>query len=289
MAAVTLAVAASALALAALAAWLWLRLRRRVLRLPERVLGRRWRVPARPRHPVVLAHGVLGFDELALGSARHAYFRGVRAALERDGCRVIVPRLPAVGSVAERAAALARAVAEVDARRVNVLAHSMGGLDARLAIATLGLDRRVAALVTVGTPHRGSPLADLSNELARRLGLLRALELAGVKLDAFRDLGTGEMARFNEAVPDARGVAYASVVGVVRRRRSASPLLVPTHAWLARSSGENDGLVPASSQRWGEVLAEVEADHWAQAGWSRRFDAPAFYVGLLRELRAMGC
>jgi triacylglycerol lipase len=278
---VALTAAIALLALAALALWL-LPGRRRQLR-------RRWRLPRRPRHPVILAHGVLGFDELAVGATRHAYFKGVREALEKDGCRVIVPRLPAVGSIAERAAALARVVGEVDARRVNVLAHSMGGLDARLAIATLGLDRRVAALVTVGTPHRGSPLADLSNDVARRLGLSRALALAGVRLDAFRDLGTEEMARFNAGVPDARDVAYASVVGVVRRKRRASPLLVPSHLWLKGTWGDNDGLVPASSQRWGEVLAEVEADHWAQAGWSNGFDAAGFYVGLLRELRAMGC
>lgn len=282
------AAAAALLLLLGWAVWWW-RFRRRRLRRGFSLLPRRWRRPPRPRFPVVLAHGVLGFDEVGLGPNRHAYFRGVRDALERDGCRVIVPRLPAVGSIAERAASLARVVAEVDARRVNVLAHSMGGLDARLAIATLGLDRKVAALVTVGTPHRGSPIADLSSDVARRLGLIRALELAGVRLEALRDLGTAEMERFNAAVPDAREVAYASVVGIVRRKRRTSPLLVPTHLWMKRAWGENDGLVPAASQRWGQVLAEVEADHWAQAGWSRAFDAPGFYVALLRELRAMGC
>jgi triacylglycerol lipase len=172
---------------------------------------------------------------------------------------------------------------------VNVLAHSMGGLDARLAIARLGLDRRVAALVTVGTPHRGTPLADLSTELARRVGLLRVLEAAGVSLDAFHDLAIAKMAGFNEEFPDDRGVAYASVVGVVRRKRRTNPLLVPGYLLMkAGGWGPSDGIVPASSQRWGEVLAEVEADHWAQTGWSRHFDAAEFYVRLLRELRAMG-
>jgi len=33
----------------------------------------------------------------------------------------------------------------------------------------------------------------------------------------------------------------------------------------------------------------VEADHWAQTGWSRHFDAAEFWVRLVRELRAMGC
>lgn len=43
-------------------------------------------------------------------------------------------------------------------------------------------------------------------------------------------------------------------------------------------------LVPRSSQIWGELLAEVEADHWAQVGWSSHFDAAALYGELLQEL-----
>jgi triacylglycerol lipase len=251
-------------------------------------LRRRRRVPPRPRYPVVLVHGLFGFDEIELGQRRHAYFRGVRGALERDGHAVRVARVALAGSIASRAGALARCVGEVESRRVNVVAHSMGGLDARYAIARLGLDRRVAALVTVGTPHHGSPLADVSGALTERLGLARALAAAGVSIDAFRDLTSASLARFNDEVPDAPGVAYASVVGRVRRTLRTSPLLVPSYLWLSRTAGPNDGVVPTTSQRWGEVLAEIEADHWAQIGWSKHFDAAGFYRDLLRELRALG-
>jgi triacylglycerol lipase len=271
----------AAVALVALVLGAWLRLRRPRLR-------RRGRMPARPRYPVVLAHGLFGFDEVGLGTVRHAYWKGVRDALEKDGCKVIVPRVPAFGSVAERAAALARALAEVDEKRLNVLAHSMGGLDARYAASRLGLGRRVAALVTVGTPHHGSPLADLGSDLALRVGLRRVLEVAGVSFEAFHDLATARMARFNEEVPDVRSIAYASVVGVVHRKRRTNPLLLPSYLWMRSRWGPSDGVVPAASQRWGEVLAEVEADHWAQTGWSRHFDAAEFWVRMVRELRAMG-
>jgi triacylglycerol lipase len=264
------------------AATAWLALRR------PRLRRRRFMRTKKARNPVVLAHGLFGFDEVAVGPTRHAYWKGIRDALEKDGNKVIVPRVPACGSVSERAVALARAVTVLDERRVNVVAHSMGGLDARLAVAHLGLADRVAALVTIGTPHRGSPLADLSTDVARRIGLKRVLETAGVPLDAFHDLATARMARFNEEVSDVRSVAYASVVGVVRRKRRTNPLLVPSYLWMKKSWGASDGVVPASSQRWGEVLAEVEADHWAQTGWSRHFDAAEFWVRLVRELRAMG-
>jgi triacylglycerol lipase len=162
----------------------------------------------------------------------------------------------------------------------------MGGLDARYAIARLGAARKVAALVTVGTPHRGTPVADLTAELAARLGLARVLDLAGVGLEVLRGLTGAGLERFNEEVPDVGDVAYASVVGTVRRKRRMNPLLVPSHLWLSQRAGANDGVVPATSQRWGEVVAEIEADHWAQIGWSRHFDAGAFYVRLVKKLEA---
>ena len=54
------------------------------------------------------------------------------------------------------------------------------------------------------------------------------------------------------------------------------------------TAGANDGCVPAVSQPWGEVWGHVDADHWAQIGWSKHFDAAAFYEGILRELRGRG-
>jgi triacylglycerol lipase len=276
------AVLAAAAALAGLGAWLW---RRRA------GLRRRWRrARARVRAPlpVVLVHGLFGFDEVAVGKTRHAYFKGIGPVLAQGGRRVVHARLPAAGSIADRAAVLARCIRAVEGKRVIALAHSMGGLDARWAIARLGLARNVAALVTVGTPHLGTPVADLTSDLAARLGIERALAFAGVGLEALHGLTSERMARFNEEAPDDRSVAYASVVGTVRRRLHANPLLLPGHLWLAQRGGDNDGVVPAASQRWGEVLDEIDADHWAQIGWSSHFDAGAFYVELVRELEASG-
>jgi triacylglycerol lipase len=260
---------------------LWLAWRRRPARRPARRRGA-------PRHPVVLAHGLLGFDEIRIGRSRHGYFRGVSERLRREGCIVHASRVAGTASIAARAAELAAFVEALPARRVNVVAHSMGGLDARYAIAKLGLAGKVASLVTVGTPHLGTPVADVGAGLARRARAWSALARLGVDVGAFHDLTTARMVEFNAAVPDARGVLYASVVGAPPRRREVTPLLVPTWAWLQHSAGANDGVVPAASQRWGEVVWEVGADHLAQIGWSRRFDAAELYAELLRELRARG-
>jgi triacylglycerol lipase len=244
-------------------------------RLRKQVRARR---APRLRHPVVLAHGVLGFDEIAFAGRRHRYFRNIADQLSPLGARFHHPRVPSVGSISARAGKLVELVRELPGERFNVIAHSMGGLDARFAISRLGLGRRVASLVTIGAPHHGTPLAHLP--------LSRATAWV-LRLEALSDLTPTAMERFNLEVPDVPGIVYCSVVASTDLRHT-NPLLWPTHAYLSARYGPNDGLVPVSSQRWGKVLREVQADHWAQVGWSLKFDAAALYEEILRELAALG-
>jgi triacylglycerol lipase len=242
------------------------------------------------RHPIVLVHGYFGFEVLGVSRMKREYFRGVRAALEALGYEVHVARVAPAAAVSLRAAQLARQIQGIAAVRVNVIAHSMGGLDARYAIAKLGIADRVASLITVGTPHHGTPVADRS---ARFFGewrrLRRTLHALGANVDGLYDLTTARMEAFNHAVPDAAGVTYASVVGSVgAHRKDVHAFLAPGHAYLARLAGPNDGLVPAASQRWGRVLGVVDADHWAQIGWSQGFDAGRFYAAIAAHLVELG-
>jgi triacylglycerol lipase len=172
--------------------------------------------------------------------------------------------------------------------RVDIIAHSLGGLDARYALTHCGLATRVRALVTIGTPHRGTPLADLATDgplaLARR-----AVSALGMPLPALDWLSTAALERFNRDVTDAPGVRYACVVGGIRDDKTPIPLAIaPAHAYLRRVAGANDGLVPMASQYWGETLAEIEADHFAQIGWPlgirRTFDALGLYAFVVARL-----
>lgn len=235
--------------------------------------------------PVVLVHGLLGFATLGLWRVRIAYFRGLVKSFHRRGVPVYTPRLSPLGSVPQRARELADFVRALPHRRVVLLAHSMGGLDARYAVSKLGIADRVAAVVTVGTPHRGTPLADLVDRAPVR-GLRRLGARLGVRTDALDWLTSRRLAVFNENVTDVPGVAYWSVVGRVSRRDVLiNPVLAPLHAYVERRSGPSDGLVPVSSQSWGESI-EVRAGHWAQAGWGWRFSAATFYWTLLSRIRA---
>jgi len=238
----------------------------------------------RLRYPIVLAHGAFGFDQIRVAGRRHVYFRGVPERLRVMGIEVHRPRVPPIGSVVARAEKLSSSVRALSAKKVNLIAHSMGGLDARYAICRLGLADRVASLTTIGTPHLGTPLADLGIGVLRRF---RVLFSALLDVDVFVDLTSESLLSFNREMHDAPQVAYASVVA--RGDRAVmNPLLWPSHIYLSECAGANDGIVPAASQRWGEVIREIVADHWAQVGWSSSFDAPALYEDLAQELGARG-
>lgn len=261
--------------------WHLRRRRKRVAEIPRR------KGPGL-KYPVVLAHGVFGFDEIKLGPLRSQYFRGVGARLEQLGTRVYSFRVHPTATVPSRAAELAKALEALDAERVNIIAHSMGGLDARYAASRLSASRRIASIVTVGTPHRGTPLADLGAGLwlvAPATKLL--MEKGGFDAHGLLELTTDRMRRFNDEVVDQEGIFYGHWLARASFR-SLNPMLLPTWQVLRMKSGDNDGLVPASSQAWGVRCGTIEADHWAQVGWALGFDAPGFYEAVIADLIERG-
>jgi len=258
--------------------------RARRAKSPPRALRR----ASSTRHPILLAHGWCGFDRIGLSEFGHDYFRGVPRRLQALGHAVHVARVSPIASIELRAAQLARQVERLDAR-VNIIAHSMGGLDARVAIARHGLGERVASLTTIGTPHHGTPLADLAWTFGEWRALRRALARLGINVDGLYDVSTLRMRDFNSMILDSPEVLYSSVVGAVNLSTvGVHALLLPGHRYLLRKAGPNDGIVPATSQLWGEPLDEVDADHWAQIGWSQRFDVRAFYARLVDRLVERG-
>ncbi|KAL2010943.1 hypothetical protein VTN00DRAFT_3661 [Thermoascus crustaceus] len=84
-----------------------------------------------PKHPIVLAHGLLGFDELRLAGPLLPgvqYWRGIKEAFSMKGVEVITATVPPCGSIEERAEELARNISiGTRGRNVNIIAHSMVG------------------------------------------------------------------------------------------------------------------------------------------------------------------
>lgn len=213
------------------------------------------------RHPVVLVHGLLGYDRVRLaGHTLTSYFVGVPEALEAAGNRVLLPWLSPTEGVRRRAAELKAFLdREAPGETFHVLAHSMGGLDARYMISCLGMAGRVRTLTTLGTPHRGTAFADWGIRRVERV-VRPVFDWLGLSRQAFHDLTTASCAAFNEEVRDAPGVRYFSVAG-----RFTPDWRTPewhlSHHIIEELEGENDGLVSVKSAAYGEDCQVWDGDH----------------------------
>ncbi|KAF4595311.1 triacylglycerol lipase [Ophiocordyceps camponoti-floridani] len=269
---------------------------------------------ATPRHPIVLAHGLLGFSELALlppPVPPLQYWHGIKQALVAQGCpAVIATSVPPSDSIEQRAAKLAAGIVAAAGERtpVNVIAHSMGGLDARYMISRLSPRCRpdVASLTTIATPHRGSPFADYLLDaqgplpLPRLYGLLRS---AGLGTQAFEQLTTRYMADdFNPRTDDDPSVRYFSYGAVAPSPSLLSPFRLP-HRIINEAEGPNDGLVSVESSRWGTYegtvvgVSHLDLINWSNRlrwtvrewlGVKRNFNAIAFYLAITDRLAKEG-
>ena len=183
------------------------------------------------RVSVVLAHGLLGIYNLVVSRGLgKRYFGGIPEQLSKAGYYMIRPQVPAMGSIASRAACLAEQIESATNGPVVILAHSMGGLDSRHLITHLGFADRVIGLATISTPHRGSPIANWGMQrIGEKLGGLGVLSALGVEHDGLAELTDKACARFNKATPDHPDVVYVSVAGSLPRAR-ISPLRKIPHA-----------------------------------------------------------
>jgi triacylglycerol lipase len=248
-----------------------------------------------PRLPVVFCHGMLAFSTLKMELPENSNcFWALREFLHPRGFRVFFPQVAPTGSVAFRAGQLRDQILRWTDEPINLIAHSMGGLDARYLISQLGMADRVRSLTTVSTPHRGTALVDwfLAN-YRQRVPLLLALEAAGFNVDGFRDCCPAACREFNARTPDMPGVSYFSYGGEVPVSRVTAPL---RRAWymLTALEGPNDGMVSLASARWGEYLGTVHADHFAQTPDLKfihpheDFDPLRFYFRILEDLARRG-
>ena len=266
----------------------------------KRVPAARWMTrPTRsrsvPRHPVVFCHGMLAMTMLRMQMPEDTnYFSHLRPFLRERGIEALYPNVEPTGGVAERAEQLRDLIRHWTDEPINLIAHSMGGLDARYLIAHLGMADRVASLTTIATPHRGTAVADwFCLNFRSRVPLLLTLEAFGVNVDGFRDCRTDICRTFNDRTPDDPRVPYFSYTATVPSSR-VSPLL--RRAWniLTPAEGPNDGLVSMNSATWGEVLGTLSVDHFAQTPDGlfvrpgENFDALNFYSSVIEDLAHRG-
>jgi triacylglycerol lipase len=230
---------------------------------------------------IVLAHGLFGFGDLLPGILSFLpsvhYFNGVAEHLRDAKHTVLEPQVNPIGSIQSRANQLAdKILKQADpTEKVHIIAHSMGGLDARCAIAQRpDLAGRVATLVTIGTPHRGSPVADAvmlnTGPLLNRIPDFLKQKLKN-NAGAMRDLTTAACIAFDESTPDASSVRYINVAGDASKAGNELFLLQLASSIGSLTGEINDGVVTKSSalRPGNQHLADWPTDHSEEIGWSK--------------------
>ena len=136
------------------------------------------------RHPIMLIHGTGGRDRRRL-----SYWGRIPKALQGEGAAVFTGGQDSWGTIEDNAEvlrqSLQKALEETGAEKLNLIAHSKGGLDARYLISRLGMAEQVASLTTLSTPHHGSRTMEKLCRLPAWLFRLAALFVNGY----FRLLG----------------------------------------------------------------------------------------------------
>jgi triacylglycerol esterase/lipase EstA (alpha/beta hydrolase family) len=272
-------------------------------------------------YPIVLVHGFLGWDEVLWID----YFYQVPQSLHQAGVSVYVAELDPVAHSEIRSAQLAEFVDRVLAcscsEKINIIAHSQGGIDARFLIGPLGYQDRIASITTISTPHHGFELAD--NALANLpIGIqfmqwfssifswltqndgysdaaLRAslASMSIVERNAYNAMWTGsEMipiysyAGFTNPLSDG-GLSCQRGIYAGQRGDLTEAALILSYQLTGGLTRPNDGLIPVDSAIWGEFLGCIPADHFDQIGQIlglSDFDHQSFYIQHANLLRVYG-
>lgn len=219
------------------------------------------------RYPIILVHG-FGYRD----DKRFGYWGRIPQTLEQMGCQVFLSGQDGAGDIPHNGQFLREridwVIARTGAEKVNLIAHSKGGLDSRYAISVLGAGEKVASLTTLATPHYGSKTMDKLMDLPKPiLGLASGFTNLCMRLlgdqnpragRVFWDFTTPYSRKFNESCPDHPGVYYQSYAFIMAKPGSDLFLWLPNRV-VRKQEGENDGLLPPESVKWGNFRGTYRA------------------------------
>lgn len=212
------------------------------------------------KYPILLLHGA-GFRDLKWP----LYWGRIPAALSGMGAELHYGLQDCWARVEVNAGTIRsrirRILEETGADKVNIIAHSKGGLEARMAASSLGMGGQIASITTIGTPHRGSKTVDRLLKAPDSLFNVASFAvnnwiglIGDTKPDFYavcRDFSTECAQRFNRENPDVPGIYYQSFAGVMKTPLSDINLST-ANLVVKLIEGDNDGLVSVESARWGE-------------------------------------
>lgn len=260
------------------------------------------------KYPLLLVHGVFFRDFKYLN-----YWGRIPNELKKNGAEIYFGNHQSALSVADSAAELTerikQIVEETGCHKVNVIAHSKGGLDCRYAVSRCGADKYIASLTTINTPHRGCLFADylldkvpdsVINTIAKSYN--SSLKKLGDSnpdfLSAVYDLTNERCEALNKTITNSPSVYYQSTGSKLNKATSGKFPLNFTYHIAKHFDGANDGLVSEKSFKWGDnyIFLTTEGSrsisHGDMVDLNREnikdFDVREFYVQLVNDLKSKG-
>lgn len=260
------------------------------------------------RYPIVLIHGIFFRDNRLFN-----YWGRIPATLKLHGAEIYYGQhqsaLPVKESARELASRIKLIVERTGCEKVNIIAHSKGGLDCRYAISEFGMDQYVASLTTVNSPHRGCLFAEkllyvipdkIKNKVASSYN--KTLLLLGDEspdfLAAVCDLTAESCRERNKMLTWPQGIYAQSIGSVMEHPRKGQFPLNLSYRYVKNYDGENDGLVGESSFEFGEKYTLLRTSgargisHGDVIDLNREnikgFDVRAFYTELVSDLKQKG-
>lgn len=259
-------------------------------------------------YPILLVHGIFWRDWQLFN-----YWGRIPKELIRNGATVYYGHQQSSAPMEVTAGELKEHILQIieleKCEKVNIIAHSKGGLDARYMISCLGMEDYVASLTTICTPHRGSVLLDkilkitpdsVLQVIAKRYNAMYK-KLGDSEPDFYtgvHDLMTEQCIQFNQMAVNKEKVLYQSIASKMKSFLSAGFPLNVGYAVLHFAEGENDGFVSIESSKWGNYLGcfctkrRRGVSHGDMIDLMREniqgFDVCECYVDIVRDLKAKG-
>lgn len=260
------------------------------------------------KYPVLLVHGVFFRDR-----KRFNYWGRIPEVLVMNGAKIYYGNQQSALSVKDSAAELAKRIKkiieETGCEKINIIAHSKGGLDTRYALSRLDCGKYVATFTSINSPHRGCLFVDnifnsLSEKARNKMAAAynKAAKTVGDTtpdfLAAVGDLRHSACEEFNKNVPDCEGVIYRSVGSSAKKTSHTRFPMSLFFPFVSITEGENDGLVSVDAMKWGESFRFIKVE--GKRGVTHAdvidlnkdnidgFDVREFYVQLIANLKNEG-